>query len=151
MRQACSHRLLTKLIQNQDEKVDSEVEDISDDDSSSSSEDVKVITPVEEDEEEDDGLDGLMGAFGGLKVVKDSPSVKINTCKTLCGLCQSQCKKTGDRMCGKCKSDMKVYGNLEFSTKIRRAMRILMDIRKENPKRKTIIFSQVSCFLLLPF
>lgn len=135
MRQACSHRRLAKLIHNQEDKIDSEPEGISDDEEEASDTETKPSTVIEDN----DDLDFLTSALGGLKVV--SPDSILE--ETICSLCPAPTKKVKDLYCIACKVELRKYEGLEFSTKIRRIVRVLADIRKEDTERKTIVFSQV--------
>ncbi|KAI5477148.1 SNF2 family helicase/atpase [Pseudohyphozyma bogoriensis] len=97
---------------------------------------------------DDFDLDGLIGGFGGLGVQEK-----------LCPLCNAPKKREEgegeekEPFCGKCREEFEGYGTLTFSTKIRRLMRILEDVRGEDAGRKTIVFSQFTSFfdLVEPF
>lgn len=136
MRQACSHRRLAKLIHNQEDKIDSEPEDLSDDEEEASDAESKPHPGIGDN----DDLDFLTSALGGLKVVVPSDSILE---ETICSLCPGPTKKVKDVYCSACKVELRKYEGLEFSTKIRRIVRVLADIRKESSERKTIVFSQV--------
>ncbi|SGZ31931.1 BQ5605_C042g12047 [Microbotryum silenes-dioicae] len=115
MRQACSHPALVT-----GNKVDeAEAIDINVDPNKATA--IGVI----------DDETGLANLLGGL-------SVETSTC----AMCPRPSRSKDDGFCQKCHDDLAHYQNLKFSTKVRQTMRILEEIRKENPSRKTIVFSQ---------
>lgn len=95
--------------------------------------------------DESDDLDDLIGGLNKLAVGKSEGVEKMGTTK--CALCDTVAK-VGGTYCTSCDKEMAKYGGLQFSTKIRHTMRILMEIREEKIERKTIIFSQVGRFTL---
>ncbi|KAK4705557.1 hypothetical protein P7C70_g628, partial [Phenoliferia sp. Uapishka_3] len=101
-------------------------------------------------------LDDLIGGLGKLNV--EAPIVA-------CVLCEKPAEE-GGAYCEDCSSEGTKYGSLKFSTKIRRMIGTLEEIRTESKSRKTIVFSQcasgntpgtvnnIAChplFLFLPF
>lgn len=97
--------------------------------------------PLRRPSQKDGEVDELSG-------VVDALAVKQNTC----GLCAEPLSEDDDReeetrtYCDDCQVDFGQYDKLSFSTKIKRMMRILEDIRVEGTGRKTIVFSQVFFF-----
>lgn len=83
---------------------------------------------------DDDDLDGLIGGLGSLDVGGPRP----------CALCPKPARAKDESYCVDCHEELGRYGRLTFSTKIRRMLKCLEDIRKEGPEKKTIVFSQVS-------
>lgn len=78
-------------------------------------------------------LDDLIGGLDKLAVA--APVVACVLCETPAG--------EGSAYCDSCADQGEKYGSLKFSTKIRTMVGKLEDIRKEDPRRKTIVFSQV--------
>lgn len=119
MRQACSHPSLVA--------------------GKSAVDDEEALEPVAQKDvpvEEEDDLDALTGALSGLAVASTS-------LESPCALCPSPAVSATNAYCRSCEQEMKQYGNLKFSTKIRKIMGILEEIRKEGKGKKTIVFSQV--------
>ncbi|SCZ87737.1 BZ3500_MvSof-1268-A1-R1_Chr2-3g05205 [Microbotryum saponariae] len=122
MRQACSHpALVTGNKVDEAEAIDINV-------------DPNKATAIGVTDDET----GLVNLLGGL-------SVETRTC----AMCPRPSRSKDDGFCRKCHDDLAHYQNLKFSTKVRQTMRILEEIRKENPSRKTIVFSQVGRAMFL--
>lgn len=120
MRQACSHPSLVTGASTSDDAEGLDPTPATGAEPSSS----KALA-VDED-------DDLASLLGGLSVST-----------ALCTLCsQPGCKK-GQPICDKCVGDFARYGSLTFSTKVRKIMKVLQDIKDEGKGRKTILFSQV--------
>ncbi|KAL8278389.1 hypothetical protein RQP46_009281 [Phenoliferia psychrophenolica] len=80
----------------------------------------------------EDTLDDLIGGLDKLAV--EAPVVA-------CVLCEKPAEEAS-AYCEGCAEQGAKYGSLKFSTKIRTMIGKLEEIRAENPKRKTIVFSQ---------
>jgi hypothetical protein len=85
-------------------------------------------------------IDDLASALQGLDV-KESKK---------CVVCDKPISSSSLlNFCEACSADVAAETNPESSTKIRKVLSILETIRKEDPSKKTIIFSQVFVFLAL--
>lgn len=88
---------------------------------------------------EEDDLSALIGGLGGLAVSGKE--------ERMCALCVVEPSAGREETyCAGCRRQMEGFERkgLVFSTKVRRMMKVLEGIREEDPKRKTIVFSQVS-------
>ncbi|ORY65664.1 SNF2 family N-terminal domain-domain-containing protein [Leucosporidium creatinivorum] len=118
MRQACSH---PSLVTGSNAALDREA--LSDPDPASA-----VASVPEEDD-----LSSLLSGLGSLSVAQGRQ----------CALCDQSAQKGGEEpYCARCEEMMRGLGGVKMSTKVRKMMGVLEGIRKEDPKRKTIVFSQ---------
>ncbi|KAL7008008.1 hypothetical protein EMMF5_002657 [Cystobasidiomycetes sp. EMM_F5] len=73
---------------------------------------------------------------------------------TKCSVCSEETPNmASDDVCRPCADQLKKFKGLQFSTKIRKLLEVLENLRKEDPKQKTIVFSQFTSFfdILRPF
>lgn len=121
MRQACSHpSLITKSsIEDKDALEDSALS--------------RPATPPPSASNKASSVDDLLSGLEGLSV---GPAPK-------CALCNEPTPSREARYCALCDAQLGKYSRLQFSTKIKRLLKCLEDIRREGKGRKTIIFSQV--------
>jgi hypothetical protein len=134
MRQACSHPTLVAGKTADDAEA---LDPTPQKESSSSTASSATATP--QINSTGDDLDSLIGTLSALNVQSDGSS-------KVCALCPKKVRKEDDSYCVTCEGEMSQFGALELSTKIRQAIHILEDIRKEAGNKKTIVFSQVRLF-----
>lgn len=125
MRQACSH---PSLITGSNTITDREALDAPDPAA------LAAAVPEEDD------LSSLLTGLGGLSMKGGRQ----------CALCEKPSRGPEEAYCRECYLELGSYGNLLMSTKIRRMLRVLEEIRKEGKGRKTIVFSQVSLRVRAP-
>jgi hypothetical protein len=119
MRQACSH---PSLITGSNAALDREA--LADPDPASA---VAAIP-------EEDDLSSLLSGLGSLSVAQGRQ----------CALCDQSAEKGEEEpYCRRCQESMRGLGGVKMSTKVKKMLQVLEGIRKEDPKRKTIVFSQV--------
>lgn len=131
MRQACSHpSLITGSARDDKEGVEAPAAIVT-----RPSSPTKASSSAKKDSSADDDLDALIGGLGSLAVDNAGPRI--------CALCPEPSRGKDEGYCADCHEELGRYSRLTFSTKIRRMMKCLDDIRRESPEKKTIVFSQV--------
>ncbi|GAA5972086.1 hypothetical protein JCM11641_002489 [Rhodosporidiobolus odoratus] len=106
MRQACNHpALITGNTTAEDEDLDPTPD----------------AATASRSPSNDDGLSGML----------DAMSLAGSSDRVLCGLCQTSIA-SDEKYCSTCRSDMAKYDKLAFSTKVRKTLKLLEDIRTES-------------------
>lgn len=128
MRQACSHPSLVTKESVEDSKDALELRSAKSSNASSA---------------HTSDADDLADLLGGI-------SLQTRTCSLCAGPISANDKKNPNDLCTKCHDELKRYDRLKSSTKVKRTLQLLENIRRESatamaagkPPKKTIIFSQ---------
>lgn len=129
MRQACSHPSLVTKESVEDSKDALELRPAKSSNASSA---------------HTSDADDLADLLGGI-------SLQTGTCSLCSGPISANDQKNPNDLCTKCHDELKRYDRLKSSTKVKRTLQLLENIRRESaiamaagkPPKKTIIFSQV--------
>ena len=86
----------------------------------------------------EESVDDLADMLSGVKI---AGAQKCRVCIT------EQLIVYGDSVCDTCRTEIEKFAGAQSSTKIRKLLEILSQLRKEDPRQKTIVFSQFTEFL----